>query len=40
MEHCEACGQQLGTREPEQGLLLIDWLLVIRFIIEWLLQQG
>jgi hypothetical protein len=33
-------GRRSGKRKPDRRLMLIDWLPVVRLIIEWLLRQG
>ncbi|MDW4905085.1 hypothetical protein RB628_06920 [Streptomyces sp. ADMS] len=33
-------GRRNGKRKPDKRLSLVDWLPIIRLIIEWLLRQG
>ncbi|MFD8005737.1 hypothetical protein [Streptomyces mirabilis] len=40
MKRRDERGKRNEKREPDRRLTLIDWLPIIRLIIEWLLHQG
>ncbi|MEV0553148.1 hypothetical protein AB0I27_06770 [Streptomyces sp. NPDC050597] len=40
MKRRDGGGKRVRKRKPDRRPSLIDWLPVIRLVIEWLLRQG